>query len=100
MRLTATAAALVLALAAAGVGAQDARLPDIGSSAAEMIDPATQADYGAYLLYELRRLGLVVDDPLVDDWQPWQAGRQVLEPGRLARPAGGCGHAWRRGWRR
>jgi len=68
LRLTATAAALVLALAAAGVGAQDARLPDIGSSAAEMIDPYTQADYGAYLLYELRRLGLVVDDPLVDDW--------------------------------
>jgi len=68
LRLTATAAALVLALAAAGVGAQDARLPDIGSSAAEMIDPATQAEYGAYLLYELRRLGLVVDDPLVDDW--------------------------------
>lgn len=62
-------AALSLALAlACGARAQDAPLPDIGSSAAEMIDPAVEAEYGAYLLYELRRLGLVIEDPLVQDW--------------------------------
>src|SRR3546814_8496599 len=29
---------------------------------------AMEADYGAYTLYELRRMGLVLDDPLVDSW--------------------------------
>ncbi|PRH81814.1 peptidase [Arenimonas caeni] len=62
-------AALSLALAlACGARAQDAQLPDIGSSAAEMIDPGMEAQYGAYLLYELRRMGLVIEDPLVHDW--------------------------------
>lgn len=64
-------AALSLALAlvlAPGAGAQDSRLPDIGSSAGEVIDPATESNYGAYVLYELRRLGLVLQDPLLEGW--------------------------------
>lgn len=62
-------AALTLALAlACGARAQDSMLPDIGSSAAEVIDPALEARYGAYVLYELRRMGLVIEDPLVQDW--------------------------------
>lgn len=62
-------AALSLALAlACHARAQDSELPDIGSSAAELIDPAVEAEYGAYLLYELRRMGLVIEDPLVHDW--------------------------------
>ncbi|KAA2285582.1 M48 family metalloprotease [Arenimonas fontis] len=47
---------------------QDSRLPDIGSSAGEVVDPATEARYGAYVLYELRRMGLVLEDPLLDGW--------------------------------
>jgi predicted Zn-dependent protease len=62
-------ATLSLALGlACGARAQDASLPDIGSSAGELIDPSVEEQYGAYTLYELRRLGLVLDDPLVDDW--------------------------------
>ncbi len=62
-------ATLSLALGlACGARAQDTRLPDIGSSAGELIDPAMEANYGAYTLYELRRRGMVLDDPLVDGW--------------------------------
>ncbi len=69
MRIVLPIAALSLALGlACGAHAQDAGLPDIGSSAGELIDPSVEAQYGAYTLYELRRLGLVLDDPLVDDW--------------------------------
>lgn len=68
MRILATAS-LSLAIALAGAAlAQDTALPDMGSSAAEMIDPATEAEYAEYLRYELRRLDLLVEDPLVDDW--------------------------------
>ena len=59
--------ALTLALGPAA-RAQEGRLPDIGSSAGEVIDPATEARYGAYVLHELRRLGMVLEDPLVDGW--------------------------------
>ena len=68
------AAALAFALgtlAPARVPAQlrdDTSLPDIGSSAGEVISPAQEAEYGAYTLHELRRLGYVLDDPLVNDW--------------------------------
>jgi predicted Zn-dependent protease len=69
VRILLPIATLSLALGlACGARAQDARLPDIGSSAGELIDPSVEAQYGAYTLYELRRLGLVLDDPLVDDW--------------------------------
>ena len=69
MRIVLPLALLTLALGlACSVSAQDADLPDIGSSAGELIDPSVEAQYGAYTLYELRRLGLVLDDPLVDDW--------------------------------
>ncbi len=69
MRILLPFATLSLALGlACGARAQDASLPDIGSSAGELIDPSVEERYGAYTLYELRRLGLVLDDPLVDDW--------------------------------
>ena len=69
MRILLPFATLSLALGlACGARAQESSLPDIGSSAGELIDPAVEAQYGAYTLYELRRLGMVLDDPLVDDW--------------------------------
>lgn len=70
MRLTPPLAALTMAigLACSPATAQDGVLPDIGSSAGEMIDPRSEANYGAYMLYELRAMGLVLDDPLVDGW--------------------------------
>ena len=55
----------------------DTSLPDIGSSAAEVITPAQEAEYGAYTLHELRRLGYVLDDPLVNDWMQGVGDRLV-----------------------
>lgn len=69
MRILLPVAVLSLAVGlACSARAQDTTLPDIGSSAGEVIDPRMEADYAAYMLYELRRMGLVLDDPLIDGW--------------------------------
>jgi len=65
------AVALALLLAAGGasaVGEGEYGLPDIGSSAAVALSPAEQAEYGAETLRELRHYGLVMEDPLLQDW--------------------------------
>ena len=67
MRLLLLSAALTLALAAPLAQAQDS-LPDIGSSAGELLTPARQAEYGGMMLRELRNYGYLLDDPLVNDW--------------------------------
>lgn len=71
MRLTVATASLTLALAAVCAQAQQspqARLPDIGSSANEVLGPTQQAEYGAMLLAQLRQYGYTLDDPLIDAW--------------------------------
>jgi len=68
-RIAPLAAAIVLALGmAAPLPAQDSGLPELGSSAGELLTPAQEAEYGAYTLHELRRLGLVMEDPQIDAW--------------------------------
>lgn len=62
----------------------DTSLPDIGSSAAGAITPAQEAEYGAYTLHELRRLGLVLDDPLVNDWLQGVGDRLVANSARAS----------------
>lgn len=65
-RLLAAVLAASLAFAA---GAQDnVRLPDLGSSANALISPQDAQDYGAAMLRQMRALGMVVDDPLLDDY--------------------------------
>jgi predicted Zn-dependent protease len=62
---------LAVALALAGVPsavAQNSSLPDIGSSAGELLTPQEEAQYGAWTLYQLRRYGYVLEDPLIDSW--------------------------------
>jgi len=59
--------ALILAGLAFAAGAQD-RLPDLGSSANALISPQEAQDYGAAMLRQMRALGMVVDDPLLDDY--------------------------------
>ncbi|WP_199912226.1 M48 family metalloprotease [Stenotrophomonas sp. ZAC14D2_NAIMI4_7] len=59
--------AVTLALAMPPARAQE-KLPDIGSSAGELLTPARQAEYGAMMLRELRNYGYLLDDPLVNDW--------------------------------
>ncbi|OWQ49775.1 peptidase [Stenotrophomonas maltophilia] len=68
MRPLLLSAALTLALAVPLAGAQESKLPDIGSSAGELLTPARQAEYGGMMLRELRNYGYLLDDPLVDDW--------------------------------
>ena len=69
MRHLLLATALSLSLAPGHLPAQDGpRLPDIGSSAGELLTPARQAEYGAMMLRELRNYGYLLEDPLLDDW--------------------------------
>jgi len=69
LRYLLLAAALSLSLAPIRGPAQDGpRLPDIGSSAGELLTPAKQAEYGAMMLRELRNYGYLLEDPLLDDW--------------------------------
>lgn len=68
---SALAGALLAGLALApapGTAQQGVRLPDMGSSAGTLITPSQEAQYGAMLLREFRRYGMVLDDPLVDSW--------------------------------
>lgn len=61
--------ALILAGLAFAAGAQDSsRLPDLGSSANALISPQEAQDYGASMLRQMRALGMVVDDPLLEDY--------------------------------
>jgi predicted Zn-dependent protease len=60
------AAACLVTLAAAAE--PDLKLPDIGSSAAGIMSPQDLHDYGAEMLQEMRGYGLVLDDPLLDDY--------------------------------
>lgn len=68
LRLLLLSAALTLALAVPLAQAQDTKLPDIGSSAGELLTPARQAEYGGMMLRELRNYGMLLEDPLVDEW--------------------------------
>jgi predicted Zn-dependent protease len=67
--LTRLLTALLTAGLAFSAGAQeDIRLPDLGSSANALITPQEAQDYGASMLRQMRALGMVVDDPLLDDY--------------------------------
>lgn len=64
---------LLTVLVSAGLcfaaSAQDAvRLPDLGSSANALISDQEAKDYGGAMLRQMRALGMVVDDPLLDDY--------------------------------
>ena len=67
-RFLPTALAFSLALAVGSATAQDSRLPDIGSSAGNVLSPAKQAEYGAMVLAQLRHEGYILEDPLLDGW--------------------------------
>ena len=67
-RLLPAALAFALAVAAGIAPAQERNLPDIGSSAGNVLSPTRQAEYGAMVLAQLRHEGYVIDDPLLDGW--------------------------------
>jgi predicted Zn-dependent protease len=57
-----------LLLVATGTKAQETVLPQLGSSAGELITPEQEQQYGAYTLYRLRQLNYILDDPLINTW--------------------------------
>lgn len=71
--------ALALGLAAClpATAQETGRLPDMGSSAAELITPAQERAYGQQMFGELRRLGWLIEDPLIDDWLDGMGQRLV-----------------------
>jgi len=69
------ATVLTLVLAAPLASSQESRLPDIGSSAGELLTPARQAQYGGMMLRELRNYGYLLEDPLITDWLQGVGGR-------------------------
>ncbi len=75
LRPSLLALALALALAPPLASGQDSRLPDIGSSAGELLTPARQAEYGGMMLRELRNYGYLLEDPLLDEWMQNMGGR-------------------------
>jgi len=67
-RIAPLSLAVTLALASVCAPAQESRLPDIGSSAGELLTPAQQSQYGGMMLAQLRHFDLVLEDPLIDSW--------------------------------
>ncbi|MGJ7902270.1 M48 family metalloprotease [Lysobacter sp. 1R34A] len=67
-RIALLTAAVTLALGSVCASAQESRLPDIGSSAAELLTPAKQRQYGAMMLAQLRHYDYLLEDPLIDSW--------------------------------
>lgn len=87
LRILLLAAALTLSLAPLRSPAQDEpRLPDIGSSAGELLTPAKQAQYGAMMLAELRNYGYLLEDPLLEDWLQTMGNRLGANSDRPEQP--------------
>lgn len=68
LRLMLLPAALVLAGAASAQSRDPLALPDMGSSAGSLITPAEEAMYGEYTRRELRAYGMLLEDPLLDEY--------------------------------
>ncbi|MBK8286107.1 MAG: M48 family metallopeptidase [Ahniella sp.] len=61
--------ALIFLLLTAGLTqAAEINLPEMGSSAAEILTPEEEDRYGRQMFYEYRRLGYVIDDPMLADY--------------------------------
>jgi predicted Zn-dependent protease len=67
-RIVLLSAAITLAIASLCAPAQESRLPDIGSSAAELLSPVKQEQYGSMMLAQLRHYDYILQDPLIDSW--------------------------------
>lgn len=68
LRPTLLATALLTVAVAAPLAFAQEKLPDIGSSAGELLTPAKQSEYGGMMLRELRNYGYLLEDPLIDNW--------------------------------
>ena len=85
-RITLLSAAVTLAIASVCAPAQEPRLPDIGSSAGELITPAQQQEYGTLLLAQLRHYDYILEDPLLDSWLDTLGSRLSASSDRPRQP--------------
>ncbi|MCM2335796.1 MAG: M48 family metalloprotease [Pseudomonas sp.] len=85
-RIAVLTAAVTLALAAVCAPAQESSLPDIGSSAGELLNPAQQEEYGGMMLAQLRHYEYILDDPLVDSWLDTLGTRLAASSDRPRQP--------------
>ncbi|NUT16337.1 MAG: M48 family metallopeptidase [Cupriavidus sp.] len=67
-RIALLTAALTFAVASVCATAQESSLPDIGSSAGELLTPKQQGEYGEMMLAQLRHYDYLLEDPLIDSW--------------------------------
>ncbi|GAB2611084.1 M48 family metalloprotease [Lysobacter erysipheiresistens] len=84
-RIVLLSAAVTLALASVCAPAQDA-LPDIGSSAGELLTPHQQEQYGSMMLAQLRHYEYVLEDPLVESWLDALGSRLAANSGTPRQP--------------
>lgn len=86
MRSLLTSALATALLAAPLAFAQEPRLPDIGSSAGELLSSTEQARYGGMLLAQLRHYDYVLEDPLIDGWLDTLGARLVAHSDQPRQP--------------
>ena len=60
--------ALALVVFSSGAGAADIRLPDMGSPADAILSKSAEAQYGRAIMRDIRRSGLVVEDPQLTEY--------------------------------
>ncbi len=85
-RIAPLAIAVTLALASVCAPAQENRLPDIGSSAGELLSPTQQEEYGAMMLAQLRHYEYVLEDPLIDAWLSAMGSQLAANSDRPTQP--------------
>ena len=85
-RIALLSAAITLAVASLCAPAQDSSLPDIGSSAGELLTPAQEREYGAMLLAQLRHYDYLLEDPLINSWLDTLGTRLAASSDRPRQP--------------
>jgi len=86
-RLLATALTAVLTGALPCANAQTSTsLPEMGSSAAELLTPAQEQAYGGMMLRQLRAYEMVIDDPLLEGYLQGLGYRLAARSDRPAQP--------------
>lgn len=85
-RIALLSAAITLAVASVCAPAQESSLPDIGSSAGELLTPAQEREYGAMLLAQLRHYDYLLEDPLINSWLDTLGTRLAASSDRPRQP--------------
>ncbi|KRA20131.1 M48 family metalloprotease [Lysobacter sp. Root604] len=85
-RIALLSAAITIAVASLCAPAQESSLPDIGSSAGELLTPAQEREYGAMMLAQLRHYDYLLEDPLINSWLDTLGTRLAASSDRPRQP--------------